>query len=197
MRLPTTILCLSSLLTTTASASKPTSFDAPGSESSTVAAPALDTTIVYETSTYYLTSAITLTVPVTSPIPIKPANSSYCTTDASMPTLNPSVVVSGNVTLVPVTLWEGTTTRLIYPQNSTAIALPTVKPNGTTTIVGTSTVVSTTVVSSSKTATGASSSKDETSATASVSEVPVSGAGRGTENAVLGLGAVAGVIVLL
>lgn len=182
---------------TAASASTPTSFDAPGSESSTLAAPALDTTIVYETSTYYLTSAITLTVPVATHIPIKPANSSSCTTDTSMSTLNPSVVVSGNVTLAPVTLWEDTTTRVIYPQNSTAIAFPTVEPNGTTTNFGTSTVVSTTVVSSSKTATDASSSKDETSATASVSEVPVSGAVRGAGNAVLGLGAVAGVMALL
>ncbi|KAJ4988468.1 hypothetical protein SVAN01_06085 [Stagonosporopsis vannaccii] len=191
MHFPNTIVCLSSLLMITAFAGTPTSFGVPSSVPSTVATPAVDTTVLYETSTYYLTSAITLTVPAAS----EPANSSSCT-DESTTTLTPSVVVSDNTTLTPVTLWEGTTTRVVYPQNSTVPAVPTDFPNSTTIIAGTSTVVNKTVVFATKTATGTSSSKDETSATASVSEVPVNGAGRGAGSVVLGLGAAVGAMAL-
>lgn len=207
MHFPNTTACIGSLLMVTASASTPVSFEVPGTGSGTAAVPAVpevDTTTVYETSTYYVTSAVTLTsAPVPSastssaPVASAPANSSAVATSSCSETAPPaeitpsqSLYVTGSQTFVPVTLWENSTTRVIYPQNSTALEIPTGYPaNGTSVVV-------TTV--SSRTAT---TSKDKTSATASpsatVSEVPVNGAGKVAGDAVLGLGLVAGFMALL
>lgn len=215
MYFPHNALCISSLLMATVSAGTPASFEIPGGLSGTAAAPGVVTTTVYETSTHYLTSAITLTsVPVSASATVSdmPANSSMVVTSSctsslpveSTPTPSVSLFVSGNMTFVPVTLWEGSTTRVIFPQNSTSIAIPTGYPaNDTasvnaTSAVGISTVVLTTSVS--KTATTSNDKSSSTaSGSASVSEVPVNGAvaGKIAGNAVLGLGAVAGLMALL
>lgn len=199
MHFPTAAVCISSLLMVTVSASTPVSFEVPGTGSGTAAAPVVpevDTTTVFETSTYFLTSAVTVT---STPVASVPANSSAIVASSCSETAPPaditptqSLYVTGSQTFVPVTLWEGNTTRVIYPQNSTALEIPTGYPAN-----GTSTVVITTSVSK----TGTSTSKDKTSATvspsASVSEVPVSGAGKLAGDAMLELGLVAGFMAWL
>jgi hypothetical protein len=183
----------------------------------------VDTTTVYETSTstYHVTSATTVPTPVASvsssaEVVSTPANSSVaatrlcsetasanssvtvtssCTETAPPADITPtqSLYVTGSQTFVPVTLWENSTTRVIYPQNSTALEIPTGYPaNGT----APSTVVVTTSVSKT-----AATSKVQTSATtspsATVSEVPANGAGKVAGDAVLSLGLLAGFMALL
>ncbi|KAJ4376879.1 hypothetical protein N0V86_006315 [Didymella sp. IMI 355093] len=181
------------------------------------------TTTVYETSTstYYVTSAITVptfvasvsssaevvSTPDNSSVVVTSlcsetasTNSSVTVTSSCTETAPPvaikqtqSLYVTGSQTFVPVTLWENNTTRVIYPQNTTALEIPTGYPaNGT----APSTVVVTTPVS--KTAT---TSRVQTSATtlpsATVSEVPANGAGKVAGDAVLGLGLLASFMALL
>ncbi|KAF1923308.1 uncharacterized protein M421DRAFT_9816 [Didymella exigua CBS 183.55] len=203
MHFPNTAACISSLLMVTASASTPASFEVPGTGFGTAAvpgAPEVDTTTtVFETSTFYVTSAVTVPTPLASTssaveIISVPANSSAVTASSCSEAVPPaevtptqSLYVIGSQTFVPVTLWENSTTRVIYPQNSTAIAIPTGYPaNGTSTVVVT-TSVSKTVASSTSNV----SATAEPSAT--VSEVPVNGAGNVAADAVLGLGLVAAI----
>lgn len=199
MHFPTTIACISSLFMVIVSASTPASFEVPSTGSSTATAPTVpevDTTTVYETSTHFLSSAATVT---SAPIASVPANSSAIATSSYSETGPPaditptqSLYVTGSQTFVPVTIWENTTTRVIYPQNSTAVDIPTGYP-----INGTSTVVVTTSISK----TAASTSNDKNSATvspsAAVSEVPVNGASKAAGDAMLGVGLIAGFIALL
>ncbi|KAF1361456.1 hypothetical protein EJ07DRAFT_154239 [Lizonia empirigonia] len=176
----------------TASAST-LAYDVPGSAPGTAVAPQVDTTTVFETSTQYVTSAITVTSSA--------ANSAAAVSETGHvpPPEEPVVTkVSLNVTAsqtsVPVMLWEGNTTSVVFFQNSTVVEIPTGHPAN-----GTSTVVVTTTASSSKIA--ATTTKDKTSATASasasVSEVPANGAGKTTDNAVLRMGVVAALMALL
>lgn len=205
MHFPNTVACISSLLIVTASASTAVSFALPGTGSGIAAvpgAPEVDTTTtVYETSTYYATSEITVPTPVvTASSSAEPVNTSAnssivvassCSETAPPAEITPteSLYVTGSQTFVPVTLWENSTTRVIYPQNSTALEIPTGYPaNGTSTGATSTSVASTT-------------SKDKTSATASpsatVSEVPVNGSGKVAGDAVLVLGALAGFMALM
>jgi hypothetical protein len=203
MRFTNTTACISSLLMVTTSASTPTSFEIPGSAPGSAAAPEVDTTTVYTTSTYYVTSAVTMTsAPVVStPAISAPTNSttvmsSPCSDNASSPVepvITPSVslyVTDGN-TFVPVTVWGPNSTVVVFPQNSTALEVPTGYPANSTVVVGTMT-------SASKTGT---TSKDKTSATAStsasVSEVPENGASKVAGPALLSMATVAGFMALL
>lgn len=164
MHFTNTTACISSCLMATASA-KTLAYGAPG----TVVAPQVDTTTVFETSTQYVTSAITVT-----------SSAANITT------------AIGDTAYGP--LWEGNTTSVIFPQNSTVVEIPTGLPAN-----GTSTIVVTTTASSSKAA--ATTTKDKTSATASASatasEAPANGAGKTTGNAVLRMGIVAALMALL
>ncbi|KAF9693360.1 hypothetical protein EKO04_008797 [Ascochyta lentis] len=205
MHFTNTAACLGSLFVATAYASTPVSFEVPGSAPGTAVAPEVDTTTVFETSTYYLTPVITVTSD-TANSTAELTKTGYAPPPVE-PTTTPeaSLYVSNGHTFVPVTLWEGSTTRVIYPQNSTAIEIPTGVPvNNTSTVVvptnGTSTVVVTATASSSKT-TASTTTKDKTtttaSASASVSEVPVNGASKVAGSALLGMGIVASVMALL
>ncbi|KAF3039942.1 Mucin-5B [Didymella heteroderae] len=212
MHFTNTTACISSLLMVTASASMPASFLVPSTGSGTAAVPGAPegdittTTTVYETSTFYVTSAVTVPTPVasassSSEVVSVPANSSAVTISSCSETAPPaeitpirSLCVTGSQTFVPVTLWENGTTRVIYPQNSTALEIPTgYAANGTapSTVVVTTSVASKTAMTTSK----------HTSATASpsatVSEVPTNGAGKVAGDAVLGMGLVAGFMALL
>ncbi|KZM28085.1 uncharacterized protein EKO05_0000859 [Ascochyta rabiei] len=195
MRFANIAACISSLLVVTVSASTPAAFEVPGSVPGTAAAPEVDTTIVFETSTYYLSSAIAVTSDTVNstaevtktgyaPPPVEPTTTSEA-----------SLYVTASQTFVPVTLWEGSTTRVIFPQNSTAVEIPTGVPaNGTSTVIVTATASSSEPVVST-------TAKNKTSATASasasVSQVPVNGAGKVTGSALLGMGIVAGFMALL
>jgi hypothetical protein len=205
MHFPNTTAAISSLLMVTASASTEVSFPVPGTGSATAVVPGapegdLTTTTVYETSTFYVTSAITVPTPVASvsesisapansgvaapssgyAMPPVPANSSATVPPAEI-TPTQSLYVIDSQTFVPVTLWENSTTRVIYPQNSTAPS----------TVIVTTSVASKTAVTTSK----HSSATESPSAT--VSEVPLNGAGKGAGNAVLGMGLIAGFMALL
>ncbi|KAF3051871.1 hypothetical protein E8E11_010808 [Didymella keratinophila] len=222
MHFPNITAAISSLLMVIASASTSASFEVPGTGSGIAVVPGapegVTTTTVYGTSTYYITSAITVPTPVGSvslsisastesnvapssgyAMPPVPANSSAVTpglSETAPPaeiTPTQSLYVTGSQTFVPVTLWENSTTRIIYPQNSTALEILTGYPaNGTapsTVVVTTS--ASQTVVTTSK----HTSATAEPSAT--VSEVLTNGAGKIAVDAVLGMGLVAGFIALL
>lgn len=216
MHFSNTTAAMSSLIIT-ASAGTPASFSFPGTDTPLAVVPGapadVTTTTVYETSTFYVTSAITMPTPDTSVSSISaPANSSVAASSGyAMPPLpsnsstvatappaeitsTQSLYVTGSQTFVPVTLWENSTTRVIYPQNSTALEIPTGDPaNGTA--PSTSTVILTTSVAPK---TAVTTSK-HTSATASatVSEVPTNGADKVAGDAVLGMGLVAAVMALL
>ena len=182
----------------TASASVPESFEAPGPAPGTAVAPEVDTTTVFETSTYYFTSAMIVT---SARINSTAGETSTCADSAPPAEPTASLHVTGNQTFVPVTLWEGSTTRVVFPQNSTALAMPTGYPtNGTSTVVVTATAFSSSSSSSSD-KTVATTPKHKTSATASasasVSEVPDSSAAKLTGNPMLGMGAVAGLMAFL
>lgn len=202
MHFPNATAAISSLLMVTASASTPASFPVPAEGDIT-------TTTVFETSTFYVTSAITVPTPVASvsestsapanssaaapssgyAVPPVPANSS-----AVVITLTQSLYVTGNQTFVPVTLWNSEGTTVIYPQNSTALEIPTGYPaNGT----APSTVVVTTPVASKTALTNSKHTSATASPSATVSEVPTNGAGKAAGGAVLGMGLVAGFMALL
>ncbi|KAJ4363870.1 hypothetical protein N0V95_000940 [Ascochyta clinopodiicola] len=195
MRFTNIAACMSSLLMVTVSASISASFEVPGSISSTATGPGVDTTTVFKTSTYYLSSAITVTSSTANGT-AEATKTGYAPPPVE-PTTTPeaSLYVTSSQTFIPVTLWEGSTTRVIYPQNSTAIEIPTGAPANRT-----STIVVTTTASSSEPAMS-STTKNKTSATASasasVSEVPVNGADKITGSALLGMGVIAGVMALL
>ena len=224
MHFPNTTAAISSLLIVTASASTDVSFPVPGPGSTTAVVPGapadVTTTTVYETSTFYVTSAITMPTSVASifestsasanssvvapssgyamppapSAPAVPANSSAVTAPPAEITPTQSLYVTGSHTFVPVTLWENSTTRVIYPQNSTALEIPTGYPaNGTapstSTVIVTTSVPPTTAVTTSKHASA--------TASATVSEVPTNGAGKVAGDAVLGMGLVAGFMALL
>lgn len=223
MHFPYTTAAIICLLMVTASASTDISFSVPGSGSATAAVPGPSegdiTTTVYETSTFYVTSVVSVPTPVASvsesvgapadstvatsslgyAVPTVSANSSaVATVPPTEMTPTQSLYVTGSQTFVPVTLWENSTTRVIYPQNSTAVEIPTGYPaNGTTP----STVVVTTSISSSAVTTSKAltSSKHTTmsSPSATVSEVPTNSAGKVAGEAVLSLGLVAGLMALL
>ena len=200
MRFTNITACLGSLFMATVSASTPASFELPGSAPGTAAAPQVDTTTVYSTSTYYVTSAITKTSAPVASSPassvVAPVMSSSCTANVTAPTdplITPSVslFVTDGKTFVPVTVWGPNSTYVVFPQNSTAVAAPT--GNITSTVVIT-TSASKTAASTSKASASASTTA---SASATVSEVPINGAGKVAGNALLGLGAVAGFMALL
>jgi hypothetical protein len=218
MHFPNTTAAISSLLMVTASASTEVSFPVPGTGSATAVVPGapegdLTTTTVYETSTFYVTSAITVPTPVASvsesisapansgvaapssgyAMPPVPANSSATVPPAEI-TPTQSLYVIDSQTFVPVTLWENSTTRVIYPQNSTALEIPTGYPANST---APSTVVVTTSVASKTAVTTSKHSSATESPSATVSEVPLNGAGKGAGNAVLGMGLIAGFMALL
>ena len=203
MRFTNTAVCISSLLMAITSASTPTSFEIPGSTPGSAASPEIDTITFYTTSTYYVTSAVTMTSAPVACIPAvsTPANStamisSPCSDNASssvQPVVTPSVslYVTDGKTFVPVTVWGPNSTVVIFPQNSTALGVPTGYPANSTVVAGTTASASKTRITS----------KDKTSATAStsasVSEVPVNGASKAAGNALLSMATVAGFMALL
>jgi len=208
MHFPNTTAAISSVLMVTASASTPAFFSGPGTGSGTAVVPGapegVTTTTVYETTTFYVTSAITVPTPIasmSSSISASADSSVVASSGYAMPTAPPakitptqSLYVTGSQTFVPVTLWENSTTRVIYPQNSTALESPTGYPaNGT----APSTVVVTTSVSSKTVVTTSKHISATVSPSATVSEVPTNGAGKIAGDAVLGMGLVAGVMALL
>lgn len=190
MHFPTTTACISSLLLLTASASTPASFEVPGPVPGTADPPKVTTTTVFETSTYYLTSAMTLT---STTLNNSTATASSSGGYALPPAITPSLYASGSQTFVPVTLWEGNST---VAQNSTVMPtpIPTGHANGTSSVVLTTASAATT--SETNTSATATTSANA-SASASVIEVPVNGAGKGAENAVLGLCVLAGLMAFL
>lgn len=183
-----TTTVIGSLLMATVFASTPTSFEAPGVAPGTAAAPEVDTTTVFITSTYRLTSAVTMSVTANSTAETTKTDYSLSSTEPKA-TPNVSLYTSTGSTYVPVTLWEGNSSRIVFPQNSTTIGIP---PGSTSTLIVTTTIPPKAVSTASysdKTTSGAAS--------ATVSIEPSNNAGKMVGNALLGMGVVAGFVAFL
>lgn len=187
----TTTTIVSSLLMASVFASTPTSFEVPGAAPGTAAAPEVDTTTVFITSTYRLTSAVTISATVNSTTEASKTSQSLPSTE-SMAIPGVSYTTAGP-TYVPVTLWDGNSSRIVFPQNSTTIEVSTGSPaNSTSTVIVTTTVplgTLSTATYKDKTASGTVS--------ASVSVEPSNNAGKMAGNALICMGAVAVLVAFL
>lgn len=206
MRFLTTIAAISSLAMLTFG-STDFSSNVPGQAPGTAAGP---TNVVTSIISKFTTTTATVLVPQSS-APATPPE----------PMVTQSLLVSNGQTFVPVTLWEGSTTRVIYPQNSTftdaiSTECPSGTPISTVSVICSSangTMLTSTVSLSTSESASASASPTKTTrtanrsltatASASRSEAPynngaVLGKGQGGKGSiVMGLGIVAGAMALL